>query len=670
MATKTYKPPTYPFTQPGNYTPVVQPTIFQNAGANNAANGAVGISGMLSNVTQDTEPLVPEGVASNRRSIQPSSPTVAPTQQFADGGTKADKKANTVMAGPATVKPWNKSAPAPKPVAVEVPVEREEVTWNPPTPVAVSADTEEYTGTPPDSPGPAIDNRVLEELIRRVLEGRPNDVLNATRDQTLGLLQDPTMGFNREEYVSRGIQQYDQNVSDANELLRRTLAPTMNTGQSRDELARFVLDNAFGRSVRDSELQGEALDTHSNMIYDALKQGRETAGAEDAAYSIDVEALTKGADASLGADTLATKQWGDYQDRILTREVEAGRIALEDRKILQQAYEFKSKLDWDKEATRLGLDDKERDRIWQSVENLRDREVELAKITESARQFDDELEWMQEAERRGWDHDLAKMAWQEAENQKDREHDEWMLEAEQEFAEKGLNLTAILSEIEYMLPEQQADVLNDLALRAGITWTDENGVVHQGLRPVPETEGDKLATISQTIISGGSVGGADAIRFANAVLSGNVPEGASVVTALPTITEWTKEGENRWKLTQAAKTLVSEGGYFVDPVSKRVYKIVGQHDNSDRHSAGSIQLKDIVTGTVYSYSNGWKDTPDNGGSITNSLPTAAYDATEEGAAGGAGTKVRRDLSPGSDPTEEEEVEAVTGTRKTPVRRSL
>ncbi len=438
------------------------------------------------------------------------------------------------------------------------------------------------------------------------------------------------MGFNREDYVSRGLQQYDQNVSDANELLRRTLAPTMNTGQSRDELARFVLDNAFGRSVRDSELQGEALDTHSNMIYDALKQGRETAGAEDAAYSIDVEALTKGADASLGADTLATKQWGDYQDRILTREVEAGRIALEDRKILQQAYEFDSKLEWDKEATRLGLDDKERDRIWQSVENLRDREVELAKITESARQFDDELEWMQEAERRGWDHDLAKMAWQEAENQKDREHDEWMLEAEQEFAEKGLNLTAILSEIEYMLPEQQADILKELALRAGVTWTDENGEVHQGLRPVPETEADQLATISQTIISGDSVGGADAMRFAEAVLAGNVPEGVSVVTVLPTITEWeTEDGKNRWRLTPQAKALGEGGGYYVDPVSKRVYQIVGSTDTGKRHDAGSIQLKDIVTGTVYSYSNGWKDTPDNSGSITKSLPTATYDPTEE-----------------------------------------
>ncbi|RPJ55912.1 MAG: hypothetical protein EHM12_11125 [Dehalococcoidia bacterium] len=122
------------------------------------------------------------------------------------------------------------------------------------------------------------------------------------------------------------------------------------------------------------------------------------------------------------------KQWAYHSkesdlDRQLQKEIESGRIRLEDRKLLQDSQQFKDKQSFDKWAIEQGIDQQKADRIWQSGENALNRT-----------------------------------------------HDIYMEQIKEEFQKKGMDLQYIMSQIENMNPDQAAAALKKIAEDSGITY--------------------------------------------------------------------------------------------------------------------------------------------------------------------------------------------------------
>lgn len=112
-------------------------------------------------------------------------------------------------------------------------------------------------------------------------------------------------------------------------------------------------------------------------------------------------------------------------DRQLQREIEGGRITLEEKRLAQDAIQFDSKIDFDTWALEQGLDNEQANRIWQSGESA-----------------------------------------------KDRAHDAQMQDLQQQFEMKGLDLQFIMNNIQNLPPDQAADILKQRAVEAGITYQE------------------------------------------------------------------------------------------------------------------------------------------------------------------------------------------------------
>lgn len=82
--------------------------------------------------------------------------------------------------------------------------------------------------------------------------------------------------------------------------------------------------------------------------------------------------------ASESAKTRAHETYENSASRQLQRDLQAGTIDLETYKLSQDAQQFTDKLDWDKEATRLGLDAQTADRAWKASESALDRQATAA----------------------------------------------------------------------------------------------------------------------------------------------------------------------------------------------------------------------------------------------------------------------------------------------------
>lgn len=107
-------------------------------------------------------------------------------------------------------------------------------------------------------------------------------------------------------------------------------------------------------------------------------------------------------------------------------------LSIREQTLAQNASQFKDELSFKKYATDAGFTDSEAQRTWQSVENskqiastekvsfagLSQQEKELA---QQASQFTDKLAWDKEATKLGLDDKTAERVWQGSENQKERD---------------------------------------------------------------------------------------------------------------------------------------------------------------------------------------------------------------------------------------------------------
>lgn len=124
-------------------------------------------------------------------------------------------------------------------------------------------------------------------------------------------------------------------------------------------------------------------------------------------------------------------------------------LSLEEKKLAQEGSQFASRLDFDKWATQAGLDNQTATRIWQSIENEKERgsaekiafaqlSVKEKELAQQGAQFKDELAFKKFATEGGWSQQEADRAWQSLENEKEISSREKISFAQLSMEEKAL----------------------------------------------------------------------------------------------------------------------------------------------------------------------------------------------------------------------------------------
>jgi hypothetical protein len=443
--------------------------------------------------------------------------------------------------------------------------------------------------------------------------------------------------------------------------------------------------------------QQQAGQTAIGTLLGVQQQGEIAASANkmEEWKTLRAEELTKQGWTHDEAMAQADREWQSGEkglDRELNWAVAQGEIKMEEKKLVENARQFNTQQDFNKWALEQGWNQDAIDRAWKTSERIASQEftateatldrqlqkdiadgnitVEMAKLAQQASQFNTQLEWEKEATRLGLDMETAKMAWQTSENNIGRAFTLQMATVQHQFDIQGISLTAVMSYIQDMDPIQAATILNDLAIDAGLTYTDDNGNEVAGIRPIVQRQqgtgavgtfaGLDLQTIGNlgTMLGINTYGGQPtaqqasdietAINTAATAYQAGQPitgtqakvlveatraglnTGVQLATALPANNVVSRVGEGgagyqRWALSAEAKTWAeqNQGGLYVSPTGA-VYKVVGSWDPPDemshRNEAGYITFQDMDSGKTYNLSTGWINTPDNGSSLVKSLP--------------------------------------------------
>jgi hypothetical protein len=510
--------------------------------------------------------------------------------------------------------------------------------------------------------------------------GEARDAFNAAQAQNEASVRDQLLGLGLRDsgtWAQEGIVRPEQEqLAQRNEFERGLIADRAQLAREQQTAGNTAIANLMG-----------------------LQQTGEIAQAQlgqDTWKTLRAEELTKAGWTEEAAQAQIQREFEGLQadmDRTLQREVEAGRMTLEQAKLAETVRQFDTEDAWNRYALSQNLSMEQAKLAWQTNERIAtqafqmqestldrqlQREVEAGRLTleqtklaQQAAQFATELEWQKEATRLGLEMDEAKMVWQASESALDRAHDAQMQLIAQEFELKGMNLAAVLQYVQDMDPTQAADIINNLAIEAGLTYTDDEGNEVQGIRPVvPPAAGTgapgTLRAVDTTTLvdiaraggfigmdtfdvtpemlsrmetsftsavnkleAGSSLTANEAAMVAKAGAAG-VDVGVPVVQSLFTgnITARVGEGESgwqRWTLTPEAVSWATEntGSLFVTPGGK-VYEVVGSwnppNDSDHRNDAGYLIFKDAETGVTYNLSNGFQTTPRTGDGFVPVLP--------------------------------------------------
>jgi hypothetical protein len=317
-------------------------------------------------------------------------------------------------------------------------------------------------------------------------------------------------------------------------------------------------------------------------------------------------------------------------DRSLQYEIQKGNLAVEEWSIALQAMNAADRLEFDAWATKAGLDDAAADRVWQSTENAKTRQLDVG------------LDYL-----------------------------------DKQFQKEGMSLAAVLPFLETMDPEQAWGVVKQLAGEAGIEvpevftsgnayqselaaatdaavkggtmtedqaiaareasksgidteedfnkWAEGNDIDQADRAPIWEaisTTSEKVKGSNNTaayegfdvaIKSGGKVDVRDARAVVAALESGNTEslpfDVASGSLEGSEMLRW--DGKNpgrekdRWVLTDAAINWVNANtGKVYKANNGRLYEVVGRVTHTkDRRSSESIKFRDVVTGNEVEYSS-------------------------------------------------------------------
>lgn len=184
------------------------------------------------------------------------------------------------------------------------------------------------------------------------------------------------------------------------------------------------------------------------------------------------------------ANEFAFRQGESNLDRQLQKEIEAGRITVEEAKLSQMVIEnsLDRTLQREIESGRMDLetqrliqaaDEAELDRILtREVEEGR-MDLEQARLIQDGKQFESQLGFQRWAAEQGFSQQEADRIWQSGENALARAHDLQMQNIQNDFELAGLNFSAIMLNLQNLPPEQQAQALKQAAIDGGISHTEQ-----------------------------------------------------------------------------------------------------------------------------------------------------------------------------------------------------
>ncbi len=173
-------------------------------------------------------------------------------------------------------------------------------------------------------------------------------------------------------------------------------------------------------------------------------------GSEDVArQGLGLEAIKGGEQSRQFGEGLAFQRSEGAAGRGSTEKIAFAGLSVEEKKVAMAASQFDSKLDWDKEALRLGMDENSRDRAWQAVQQEKQigsqekiafagLSLEEKKIAQNGMQFASDLDFKKSSLAASLDDAGKQRVWQSIENEKSRTSSERVSFAQLNVEEKKL----------------------------------------------------------------------------------------------------------------------------------------------------------------------------------------------------------------------------------------
>lgn len=335
--------------------------------------------------------------------------------------------------------------------------------------------------------------KVLSTAENTAIAGRNLKTANMASAATQALLADPSQGFDTSKWAKSTTDAYRMSAANSLENNRQMFAPVANSGSAANQFAQLALQNSADTAKFAGDTSMQAANKKQDDLKNAIATGISTnnmeatnqndylSGLSTARNMGEGDANRKSAEmqtgmtlenqrdiarisndterwktdkaaelTKLGYSADAAKAAADRESQLtiakmnnsLQRDVEAGKLSMQEKELAQQANQFTNQQEYSKWALLKGFDENSTQRAWQANQTAMDQawkssegsldrqmqdkiaqgqlDVETAKLAQSAAQFNDSLAWQKEAAKQGIDATTAQRAWQESQNALDR----------------------------------------------------------------------------------------------------------------------------------------------------------------------------------------------------------------------------------------------------------
>ncbi|CAK0764346.1 hypothetical protein CCP3SC15_300016 [Gammaproteobacteria bacterium] len=524
--------------------------------------------------------------------------------------------------------------------------------WNtrPKTDPAAQGTTQGAPGTPPPPPAGSTvpgNNQVLQTAQQAAIgnAANPSTTLKLTSDKTQQLLQNPSGAFNPTSYKQLTMDQYNRGQAQQLEALRQQTAPVANTGKNLQDLIGTALQIGEGRVDLSRSTDLDIVNKQQQDLINAIAQGNSTAGTESTTQAQAINNLVNVRGAAEGQENRAATATENEK----TRQFQAGQNALyqvpaEDQVYLQQqgidinkASQFgyqradgtwvkgtseiaAEKLgidmgDYNLRKTELlggvGADGKYIDgKLQQSAtalglqaKTIENQEKELWGFTDANGQKHQGKYDLLTAEQKqnadkfyGYFDSTGK--YQPGEFAQERQ----LLEMQQAFAVKGIQLNAVIDSLQNMPGDQAFGIIAQFAKENGVEIPPLSAEVQENL---------DISDITTKLTAGERITPEDYAKLAdNDAFMRSIPDASQLPDFSP---QWEGSGKNRWIFKPETVTWLDahQGGLIKQ--NGQIYRVVGyfnpQNNWEDRGKKATVTLESVATGATATLGGGGEPPP-------------------------------------------------------------
>lgn len=430
----------------------------------------------------------------------------------------------------------------------------------------------------------------------------------ATQAKREGLLG---MGLgNSGTYLEQGIiQPEEQNFRDRTAFERGLASDRAMLGMEQQAAGQQASGNLLNTYVQNQGQLADAKIREQELVNDAMKFVSK--------QEWDTWATIQGLD-----ESERNRIWQAGQNQLgreSTEKMFYADLTVKEKTLAEEARQFDDRLAFDEWAKTKDLDENEKNRIWQANQNERDREVQISeasldrqltreveegrisieeqKLAQNAYQFESQQAFETWALQEGWNQDSIARAWQSSENAADRALTMAEGVLDRELQRYGINLSAIMPYLQSMSGDQAAEVFRGLAASIGVDIP---------ILSEQQQRSTNIADVYTNLTTNGTIRQTDATALLDAYDDGTAPEGFTLVEPYsgnvgawmndppgkdgrrgyylhPSTVAWAEA--NKGKYTTLDGKLVQVGEF---------YQPTGEQSNDH----GWISYRDVVTGQV------------------------------------------------------------------------